>query len=213
MDLTTFLVTVFCLIDDWLVAQEQRLRQRGPRPTLADSELLTIECVGEFLGIDTDSGLSSYFRRHWADWFAALNTSGCSWASSLLASWAAVILGASSIVGSPSSLCGNRPTILDAAMAELTSATRRCYTARDSTRTTSSPQRLAGAVGSGRLAVCSLRLGRRSAMLRRAAGDATVTSSSHTAAPFLIPMPGYSSRVRWSVICRLVSRPATRPRT
>jgi hypothetical protein len=72
MDLTTFLVTVFCLIDDWLAGQPLRLRQRGPQPTLADSEVLTIECVGEFLGIDTDSGLYQYFRRHWADWFPGL---------------------------------------------------------------------------------------------------------------------------------------------
>jgi hypothetical protein len=70
MQLTTFLVTVFCLIDDWLAGQ--RLRQRGPKPTLADSEVLTIECVGEFLGIDTDSGLYQYFRRHWGDWFPGL---------------------------------------------------------------------------------------------------------------------------------------------
>jgi Transposase DDE domain len=70
MELTTFIVTVFCLIDDWLAGQ--RLRQRGPRPTLADSEVLTIECVGEFLGIDTDTGLYQYFRRHWADWFPGL---------------------------------------------------------------------------------------------------------------------------------------------
>ena len=70
MDVTTFIVTVFCLIDDWLAGQ--RLRQRGPAPTLADSEVLTIECVGEFLGIDTDLGLYQYFRRHWADWFPAL---------------------------------------------------------------------------------------------------------------------------------------------
>jgi hypothetical protein len=72
MDLTTFLVTVFCLVDDWLAGQPLRLRLRGPQPTLADSEVLTIECVGEFLGIDTDSGLSQYFRRHWADWFPGL---------------------------------------------------------------------------------------------------------------------------------------------
>jgi Transposase DDE domain len=72
MDLTTFLVSVFCLIDDWLASQPQRLRQRGPRPTLADSEVLTIECVGEFLGIDTDTGLYAYFRRHWVEWFPAL---------------------------------------------------------------------------------------------------------------------------------------------
>jgi hypothetical protein len=30
---------------------------RGPQPALSDSEVLTIECVGEFLGIDTDKGL------------------------------------------------------------------------------------------------------------------------------------------------------------
>ncbi len=70
MDVTTFIVTVFCLIDDWLA--DQCLRQRGPAPTLADSEVLTIECVGEFLGIDTDSGLYQYFRRHWAAWFPGL---------------------------------------------------------------------------------------------------------------------------------------------
>jgi hypothetical protein len=70
MDVTTFIVTVFCLVDDWLAGQ--RLRQRGPMPSLADSEVLTIECVGEFLGIDTDSGLYQYFRRHWGDWFPGL---------------------------------------------------------------------------------------------------------------------------------------------
>jgi hypothetical protein len=71
MDVTTFTITVFCLIDDWLASQPQPLRQRGPAPTLADSEVLTIECVGEFLGIDTDSGLYQHFRRHWGDWFPA----------------------------------------------------------------------------------------------------------------------------------------------
>jgi Transposase DDE domain len=70
MDVTTFIVTVFCLIDEWLAGQ--RLRQRGPQPTLADSEVLTIECVGEFWGIDTDTGLYQYFRRHWGDWFPGL---------------------------------------------------------------------------------------------------------------------------------------------
>jgi hypothetical protein len=72
MDVRTFTITVFCLIDDWLASQSRPLRRRGPAPTLADSEVLTIECVGEFLGIDTDNGLYQYFRRHWADWFPAL---------------------------------------------------------------------------------------------------------------------------------------------
>ena len=70
MDATTLLITVYCLVDEWLAGR--RLRQRGPRPTLSDSEVLTIECVGEFLGIDTDKGLYDHFRRYWRDWFPAL---------------------------------------------------------------------------------------------------------------------------------------------
>jgi hypothetical protein len=34
---------------------------------------LTIEGVGEFLGIDTDKGLYDHFRRHWGDWFPGLS--------------------------------------------------------------------------------------------------------------------------------------------
>lgn len=38
---------VFCLADDQLQALNlERLRQRGPHPTPADSEVLTIEPVG-----------------------------------------------------------------------------------------------------------------------------------------------------------------------
>ncbi|MFM9616166.1 IS982 family transposase [Streptomyces niveiscabiei] len=70
MDATTFVVEVFCLVDDWL--HDRRLRRRGPNPILADSEVLTIECVGEFFGIDTDSGLYDHFRRWWGEWFPGL---------------------------------------------------------------------------------------------------------------------------------------------
>ena len=70
MDTITYLVSVFCLVDDWL--KDQSLRQRGPAPTLRDSEVLTIEIVGEFLGIDTDKGLFVHFRRYYSDWFPAL---------------------------------------------------------------------------------------------------------------------------------------------
>jgi hypothetical protein len=71
MDHITFMVTVFCLIDDWLNTQP-RVRQRGPQPELADSEVLTIEVVGEFLGLDTDQALYQHFRRHYGEWFPAL---------------------------------------------------------------------------------------------------------------------------------------------
>jgi len=70
MDITTFMIAVYCLIEDHLAGQ--RLRKRGPQPTLRDSEVLTIEVVGEFLGIDTESNLFTHFRRHYADWFPGL---------------------------------------------------------------------------------------------------------------------------------------------
>ena len=71
MNLETFLIAVYCLIDDALTSllHGTRLRARGPAPQLADSEGLTMEVVGEFLGFDTDVGIHSYFRRHWAALF------------------------------------------------------------------------------------------------------------------------------------------------
>jgi hypothetical protein len=71
MDLETFITAVFCLADDFVrdLTRTGRLRQRGPAPVLADSEVLAIEAVGEFLGLDTDQALHAYFRRHFAEFF------------------------------------------------------------------------------------------------------------------------------------------------
>lgn len=70
MDLNTFIVAVFCLIDDRI--KDLRIRQRGPAPKLSDSEVLTMEVLGEFLGIDTDKAIFLFFRRHYGEWFPAL---------------------------------------------------------------------------------------------------------------------------------------------
>ena len=70
MDISTFIIAVFCLVDDQL--KGRRIRQRGPTPKLSDSEVLTIEIVGEFLRLDTDKALYRYFRRHYGEWFPAL---------------------------------------------------------------------------------------------------------------------------------------------
>ena len=75
MDLDTFIVATYCLVDEAMdesLGDEERLRKRGPNPTLDDREVLTIELVGEFLGIDTDEGIYRYFRRHYDSWFPAL---------------------------------------------------------------------------------------------------------------------------------------------
>jgi hypothetical protein len=70
VDLNTFIVAVFCLIDDRI--EDRALRARGPLPKLSDAEVLTIEVVGEFLGLDTDEGIFRYFRHHYGEWFPTL---------------------------------------------------------------------------------------------------------------------------------------------
>jgi hypothetical protein len=70
MDLNSFIIAVFCLIDDRI--EDRALRARGPLPRLSDAEVLTIEIVGEFLGLDTDEAIFRYFRRHYGEWFPAL---------------------------------------------------------------------------------------------------------------------------------------------
>ena len=72
MDISTFIVNVFTFIDDWFQQQTRPLRQRGAQPVLWDSEVLTIEVVGAFLGLSTDQAIYDYFRRHWADYFPRL---------------------------------------------------------------------------------------------------------------------------------------------
>ena len=76
MDLETLLVAVYCETDDALrtMLRGARLRQRGPAPRLADSEVLAMEVAGEFLGYETDRGIYRYFRQHHAALFPVLAT-------------------------------------------------------------------------------------------------------------------------------------------
>jgi hypothetical protein len=68
-----FLLVVFCLIDDQLKALPLgKLRARGFPPKLADSEVITIEIVGEFWGLDADRNLFRHFRDDHTAEFPAL---------------------------------------------------------------------------------------------------------------------------------------------
>lgn len=67
------ILRVFCVVDDSLKELGlENTRSRGPQPTLADSEVITIEIVGEFLGLDADRNLFRHFRSHHADAFPKL---------------------------------------------------------------------------------------------------------------------------------------------
>jgi hypothetical protein len=74
MDLDTKIIAVFCRIDDALkrLFQGQRLRRSGPEPLLSDSEVLSMEAVGEFLGLSRDTALYRYFRQHYSHFFPAM---------------------------------------------------------------------------------------------------------------------------------------------
>ena len=67
------LLHVFCLVDDQLQSLDlPRLRRRGPRPALSDSEVITIELVGELWKLDTDKDLFRFFRLYHRREFPAL---------------------------------------------------------------------------------------------------------------------------------------------
>lgn len=75
MSIEDFIITVYCLVDEMLkLVVKQKLRHRGFEPHLSDAEILTMEIIAEFLGIDTDKGAWEYFHRHWQHWFPYLGS-------------------------------------------------------------------------------------------------------------------------------------------
>jgi len=71
MSIEEFIIAVFCLIDDELknLLKGKKLRQRGPAPGLEDAEVISMEIVGEFFGMDCDKTIWKYFKGHWSHFF------------------------------------------------------------------------------------------------------------------------------------------------
>ncbi len=71
MNLDDYIITCFCWIDEMMpaITHSQRLRQRGPLPQLADSEVLTMEVVGSYLGLSQDKALFAYFQQQYRHFF------------------------------------------------------------------------------------------------------------------------------------------------
>lgn len=76
MSVDNFIISVYCLVDEMTkkMFYAQKLRQRGFAPQLSDSEVITMQVVAEFLGIDTDKGAWEYFGQHWKHWFPLLGS-------------------------------------------------------------------------------------------------------------------------------------------
>lgn len=75
MNLNTFIVNIFCETDDFMKKffPVRKLRTRGPLPQLLDSEVLTMEIVGEILGFDTDKDIFGFFRNFYRHYFPDLH--------------------------------------------------------------------------------------------------------------------------------------------
>jgi len=75
MPIEDFIINVYCCVaDTYPQLVKQPLRSRGFQPKLTDSELITMELIGEFMGQDEDKGIWRYFRNHWHHWFPNLGS-------------------------------------------------------------------------------------------------------------------------------------------
>lgn len=68
-----FIIHVYCLVVEYYQrVVPSPLRQAGFQPKLSDEEALTLEIVGEYLSLETDTQIYRYFRKHYHAWFPAL---------------------------------------------------------------------------------------------------------------------------------------------
>ncbi|NJR41807.1 MAG: IS982 family transposase [Akkermansiaceae bacterium] len=70
-----FIIAVFCCVDDALKSLFKAYPitiARGFAPHLTPAEVVTMELVGEYRGLDTDKGIWQYFRGHWHALFPEL---------------------------------------------------------------------------------------------------------------------------------------------
>ena len=74
MELDDYIVQIFCEIDDFMKQRfpARSLRERGPLPLLVDSEVLTMEIVGENLSLETNKAVFTFFKRFYTSFFPRL---------------------------------------------------------------------------------------------------------------------------------------------
>jgi hypothetical protein len=75
MDRDTFIITVYCLVDEEFkkLRALYRVRHTGFTPALSDVEVLTMEICGEYFKQQTDKDLFGYFVQHYRHFFPALS--------------------------------------------------------------------------------------------------------------------------------------------
>ena len=76
MPIEDFITWIYCWVDDTLprIIGNNPLRKRGFLPALCDAEMITMEIVVEFLSLDADKHIWSYFSIHWKHLFPAIGS-------------------------------------------------------------------------------------------------------------------------------------------
>lgn len=76
MTINDFITEVYCFIDDDYkkLVKNVILRKRGFKPGLSDSEVITMEIVGEYLGHDKDTHIWRYFKNDKTDIFPSIGS-------------------------------------------------------------------------------------------------------------------------------------------
>lgn len=76
MPIEDFIIITYIFVDEYLKEASQNLvlRTRGEPPALSDAEVITMEIVGEYMGLGSDKQIWIYFRKHWLGYFPKL---GC----------------------------------------------------------------------------------------------------------------------------------------
>ena len=75
MSIEEFIIFVYVIIEElYPIVVTQPLRTRGFPPAVTDAEIITMQIVGEFLGLDTDKNIWMYFKNNWLEWFPKLGS-------------------------------------------------------------------------------------------------------------------------------------------
>ncbi len=72
-----FIIETYCLTDDEykiLIKKHGKLRSRGFNPKLSDSEVITMEIIGEYLGYHTDKSIWKYFKNNMKNLFPNISS-------------------------------------------------------------------------------------------------------------------------------------------
>jgi hypothetical protein len=71
LDVDTFLTTVYCVVDDFYQAEfaTPRARRPGRRPTVSDSEVLTLAVLAQWQPRRSERAFVRYVHRHWPAYF------------------------------------------------------------------------------------------------------------------------------------------------